>query len=148
MMGARSCNPRSDATLYCLGRQFVSTRAWHHTTIAAKLYAAPLCCLQCRLGSLGNPLRLVLCDHGHDPDRQPIGVRHVGGNEINAGLLETKQEVSVAGQPIQFCDHQPGAVQTVILGVDGISDCQMRRPYLSSEDREECWPEQNESLRD
>jgi hypothetical protein len=38
--------------------------------------------------------------------------------------------------------------EAVILGVDGISDCQMRRPYLSSEDREECWPEQNESLRD
>ena len=35
--------------------------------------------------------------HGHDADSKPVSVRHVGRDEVDARLLEPKQEMRVAG---------------------------------------------------
>jgi hypothetical protein len=51
---------------------------------AAQLVAAPLRSSERGLGSLGYPLHLILCHHGHDADREPAGVRHVGRDKVDA----------------------------------------------------------------
>ena len=39
------------------------------------------------LGALADRLTLLLGDQRHDADREPVGVRHVDGDELDAGLL-------------------------------------------------------------
>jgi hypothetical protein len=59
--------------------------------------------------------KLLLCDHGHDPHGEPVGVRHVRRNEIDAGLLETQQEMCIAAQSINLGDDELCAVESARL---------------------------------
>jgi hypothetical protein len=47
---------------------------------------------------LGDHAPLFIRHHGHDPDGQAVGAWHVSGHEINAGLLQLQQEVSIPAQ--------------------------------------------------
>ena len=86
-------------------------RARDDVAIAAELDAAPLRGGQCCLGSLGDAQRFVLGYHGHDAHRQPVRVRHVGRNKVDAGFFQAEQEVGVARQSIELCDDKPRPVQ-------------------------------------
>ena len=44
--------------------------------------------------------------HGHDPDREPVRLWHVGRDEVDARLLQAEEEVSVARQPVELGDEQ------------------------------------------
>ena len=48
----------------------------------------------------------VLGQDGHNPDCEPAGVGHVGGDELDVGLLETEQEMRVAAEPVELGDDQ------------------------------------------
>jgi hypothetical protein len=40
---------------------------------------------------------------------------HIGRHEVDAGLLQTQEEVRVTTKTIQLRDHKPGAVNTASL---------------------------------
>jgi hypothetical protein len=63
------------------------------------------------LGSGADPLAFVLSNHGHDANSQAVGVRHVGGDKVNASVTEAKQEIRIPRQAIQLGDDELGAVQ-------------------------------------
>jgi hypothetical protein len=75
----------------------------------AKLLASRLRCRQRFLGPLGNGLSLSLGDQRHDPDREVVGLRHVGGRELNASLLQAKEEMRVTGEAIKLGDEEDSA---------------------------------------
>ena len=45
------------------------------------------------------------------PTVSPFCVWYVGADELDARLLETKEEVRVSGQTIELCDNQRGGMQ-------------------------------------
>jgi hypothetical protein len=49
------------------------------------------------------------------PDRQPVGLRQVGGHEINAGLLKAEEEIRIARQAIELGNDQLGTDQPAEL---------------------------------
>jgi hypothetical protein len=49
--------------------------------------------------------------HGHDPYSQTVGTRHVSGYEINVGLLQAQQEVSISAQAYQPRNDEGGIVE-------------------------------------
>jgi hypothetical protein len=61
--------------------------------LVAELNSTRLCGCQCRVGALGDHAPLLLSDHGHDVHRKSVGVRHVGGHEVNASLFKTRVPV-------------------------------------------------------
>ena len=58
----------------------------------------------------GDHAALLIRDHRHDAHRQPVCVRHVGRHKIHPRLLQPEEEVRVTGEPIQFRDHEGGAM--------------------------------------
>jgi hypothetical protein len=64
--------------------------------------ASDLCSGKCGLSTRGDRTRLILSDKRQNPKRKPIGKRHIACDEINAGLLKSKEEVSVTGDPVEF----------------------------------------------
>jgi hypothetical protein len=40
--------------------------------------------------------RLLLCDQGHDADREPVGMRHVHGDEVHVAVAQVEQKGGVA----------------------------------------------------
>ena len=94
-----------------LRRSFMRSRVRDDATIAAELDAPALRGGQCVLGALGNSLRFMLGHHRHDSHRQPVGVRHVGGDEVDTRLLQAEQEMRVARQAIELGDNKPRPVQ-------------------------------------
>ena len=69
-----------------------------------------------------NHAALFIGDHRHDADRQSIGCGHISGHEVDARLLEAKQEMRVAAEPIDLSDNELGAIKPAgldSLGQDG-----------------------------
>jgi hypothetical protein len=77
--------------------------------ISTELNAAALGSCESSYRAFGNSAALVLGHNRHDPDRQPVGLRHVGRHEVNAGLLEPEQEMRIAGKTIELGNDQLGA---------------------------------------
>ncbi len=44
-----------------------------------------------------HPSVLLLGHYRHDTDRHAVGLRHIGGHEVNASLLKTQKEMRVTG---------------------------------------------------
>jgi hypothetical protein len=42
-------------------------------------------------------------------NRETVGFRHVAGDELNAGLLEVRQKMDIAREPIELGNEQHGA---------------------------------------
>jgi hypothetical protein len=63
----------------------------------------------------GSGLAFVIGNHCHDADCQPVGLWHVRGHEINTGLLKPEEEMSIAREAIELCDHQFGTDQPTEL---------------------------------
>ncbi len=61
---------------------------------------------QCGFGSFRDQLSFALRDQGQNSHGEPIHVGTVAADEVDSGVLETKQELSVPAQTVQFCDHQ------------------------------------------
>src|SRR6185437_7104685 len=83
---------------------------WLHATITTKPHAAALCGLQRVLGPLADHAALFLGNHGHDAHGEAVGRRHVGRDEVDAGLVQAQQEMGIAREAIQLGDDQLGAV--------------------------------------
>ncbi len=66
-------------------------------------------------------------DHRHDADHQVVGLRHVGGDEPDASLLEPEHEMGVATQPIELGDQEgrPG------LSIGGGFRCRSARVHTA-----------------
>ena len=64
--------------------------------------------LQGGLGALGDHLALMLGDGRHDGQREAVGLGQIAGMELDAGLLQAKQEMGIAGEPVQLGDDQRG----------------------------------------
>ena len=62
--------------------------------------------LERSLGPLRDGLALMLGKGRQDVDGEPVGLGHVGGDELDAGLHQPGDEVNIAGQPIQLGDDQ------------------------------------------
>jgi hypothetical protein len=91
-------------------------RGWHTVTFRlAQPDASSLGGLQGGLGALADGLAFLFSDHGHDADRQLVGVGHVDRDELHLGLLQTEQEIGVARQPVELGDDQRGPVQLASL---------------------------------
>jgi hypothetical protein len=73
-------------------------------TVAAKLDAMLFAAASAALVRSEIIRRSSWADHSHDVNRQTIGVRHVGSDEINAGLLKSEQEKRVTTKPINLRD--------------------------------------------
>ena len=58
------------------------------------------------LRPFGDPLGLVLGDGRHDVQRQAVGRGHVTTDELDARLHQARQEMDVAGEPVELGDHQ------------------------------------------
>src|SRR4051794_40653261 len=58
---------------------------------------------------------LLVRDHRHDADREPVCVRHVSGHEIDAGLLQAEEERGASAEPIEFHDDELCATDTTSL---------------------------------
>jgi hypothetical protein len=54
---------------------------------------------------------LLFRDQSHDTDGQTVGVRHLGRDELDAGLLQAEQKVRVAGQSVELSDQQHAAAE-------------------------------------
>ena len=78
-----------------------------------------------RLGALGDHAALGLRHQRHDADHHLVGLRHVGGDELDAGLLQAEQEVRVAGEPVELGDDQRRAVDLA-----GVERLVQRRPVV------------------
>jgi hypothetical protein len=59
----------------------------------------------------------------NDADGETVGVSHVHGHELDAGLLQAEQEVRVAAEAIELRNDQLGVEGTA--GFDGLGE---RRP--------------------
>jgi Resolvase, N terminal domain len=68
---------------------------------------------------------LFFSDHSHDAHRHAIGVRHVGGDEIDTRLVQPQQEMRIAAQSVELCDHQRGALQAA-----GVQSLRQLRPRV------------------
>jgi hypothetical protein len=73
---------------------------------AAKPCPARLCSLQGGLRSGADHPPFFIGDERHNADRETIRVRHVDGDEVDAGPLQAEQEVCVSAQAIELRDHQ------------------------------------------
>ena len=78
--------------------------------------AARLGRLQRRLGALADHAALGLRHQRHDADHHLVRLRHVGGDELDAGLLQAEQEMRVAGEAVELGDDQRRAVD--LAGVE------------------------------
>jgi hypothetical protein len=74
----------------------------------------------------------VLRDDRHDAHGHPVRVRHVGGHEIDARLLQAEQEVRVAGQPVELGDDERRAVQRQVRIAFANSGRSLRLPLSTS----------------
>ena len=61
-------------------------------------------------GARRDHARLLLGHGSEDVHRQPVHLRHVGGDELDAAFHQPGHEVDVAGQAVELGDHQHGAV--------------------------------------
>jgi hypothetical protein len=68
----------------------------------ARLDAASLRGRKCSLSALADCFAFLFGDQRHDPDREPVRVRHVDRDELNASLLQPKQEMRVATEPVEL----------------------------------------------
>jgi hypothetical protein len=55
-------------------------------------------------------LALVLGDGREYMDRELVGVRHVGGNELDAGVHKRRNERDIAAEPVELGDDELGLV--------------------------------------
>jgi len=56
------------------------------------------------LGALADRCPLVLGDSGEDVDGEPVGVRVVGGDELDVAVHQRGDEPRIAGQAVEFGD--------------------------------------------
>jgi len=80
--------------------------------------AAPFGGRQRVFGAPADHFPLFLGNYRHDVHGDPVRVRHIGRDEVHAGLLQPEQEVRVAGQSIQLGDNELGAEHPA--GLDGL----------------------------
>jgi hypothetical protein len=57
-------------------------------------------------GTLGNGSAFVLGHGRENVQRQPVGLRAVAGDELNARIQNASNKLDVTGQPVQFGDYQ------------------------------------------
>src|SRR5262245_19995096 len=98
------------ARLQGLYGQCTSLLARDYATIATQLRPSPLARCQRGIVALADHPTPFVGNHGHDPHCQPVGIRHVGIKEVNAGLFQAQQEVSIARKPVQLGNDELGAV--------------------------------------
>jgi hypothetical protein len=63
---------------------------------------------------------LIFRDHRHDANRKPVSVRHIDGNEVDAGLLKAQKKVSVTRKAVQLGNDQLRTIGPA--GLQGISE--------------------------
>ena len=51
----------------------------------------------------------MLGDGGQDMQREPVGLRHVAAEQLDAAFQQPGDESDVARQPVEFGDEQRGA---------------------------------------
>jgi hypothetical protein len=78
-------------------------------------------------GALADRLTFLLGHQRHDPDREPIGVRHVDCDELDARLLKSKKEVRVAAQPVELGDDE-----LCVVGAAGVDGFVESRPIIGA----------------
>jgi hypothetical protein len=61
---------------------------------------------ECGLGSLRDQLAFALRYQGQNSHGESVHVGAVATDEVDSGVLETKQELSVSAETIQFGNHQ------------------------------------------
>ena len=64
------------------------------------------CSGECGFGSFRDQLSFALRDQGQYSHGEPIHVGAVATDKVDSRVLETKKELSVSTQTVQFCDHQ------------------------------------------
>ena len=96
---------------------------------AAKLDAAALGGGQGGLGALADRCPLVLGDGGEDVDGEPVGVRVVGGDELDVAVHQGGDEGEIAGQAVEFGNDQLGLVLPARgQGLLELPKCALMRP--------------------
>ena len=63
---------------------------------------------ECGLGSFRDQFSFALRYQGQNSHGEPVHVRAVATDEVDSGVLETKQELSVSAETIEFGNHQGG----------------------------------------
>jgi hypothetical protein len=63
---------------------------------------------ECGLGSFRDQLTFTLCYQGQNSHGESVHVGAVATDEVDSGVLETKQELSVSAETIEFSNHQGG----------------------------------------
>jgi hypothetical protein len=61
---------------------------------------------ECGLGSFRNQFPFTLCYQGQNSHGEPIHVGAVATDKVDSRVLETKKELSVSAETIQFGNHQ------------------------------------------
>jgi hypothetical protein len=61
---------------------------------------------KCCFGSFRDQLPFTLCYQGQNSHGETVHVGAVATDEIDPGVLETKKELSVSAETIQFGNHQ------------------------------------------
>ena len=64
--------------------------------------------LQRGLGALADRLTLVFGDGGQDVDGEPVGVRIVGGDELDVAVHQGCDEREIAGEAVELGDDELG----------------------------------------
>jgi hypothetical protein len=63
-------------------------------------------CGESGFGSFRDEFSFTLRYQGQNSHGETVHVGAVATDEIDPGVLETKKELSVSTQTVQFCDHQ------------------------------------------
>ena len=63
---------------------------------------------ECGLGSLRDQFSFALRYQGQNSHGESVHVGAVATDEVDSGVLETKQELSVSAETIEFSNHQGG----------------------------------------
>jgi len=61
---------------------------------------------ECGLGSFRNQFPFTLRYQGQNSHGESVHVGAVAADKVDSRVLETKKELSVSTQTVQFCDHQ------------------------------------------
>ena len=87
---ARSASLRGDADRLAIELLPLGIDSDHLVALPAELVAAHLGRCPCLLGSLADHAAFFLRDHCPDSDREPVGVGHIGRDEVDTGLFQAE----------------------------------------------------------
>lgn len=78
-------------------------------SVSAQFDAACFCGSKSRFGAFTDPASFILGDGREDVQGQPIGLWVVTSDEINPAVHEFRNEGHIAGETVQFRNHEGGA---------------------------------------